>query len=373
MTLDHHRGRRGAANSRSEPVATSSRQPVILVLVIIAIVLYVMRWVLLPFVVAAVLAYICTAIADWVAMRTRKPRLLLAIAVFLVLMGAIAGFGLYAVPTLFRELTYVVTNIHRLFEDLAKATIGDRTVSVFGEPRNSTQLAEFAAEGVRDWVEQTGRVASLATAAIASMFGIILTLVLTIYFLIGGAGIMRGLLWLSPPDTRPLVKEIWFRVDPVLRRYFLGVSAVIAYAAVAAYLGLGLVLGIPHPGALALLTGALEIVPIIGPGASAVIGGMVALRYATGMPSIIAYAVYAVALRLSIDQIFGPLVLGAAARLHPVLIIFCFMAGSIMFGIVGVFLAVPAALATKVTLATIRDERVALGRAPVDLKTGGSG
>ena len=373
MILDHDRGRMGAANSQSEPIAASSRQTTVFVLVIIAVVIYVMRWVLLPFVVAAVLAYICTAIADWLARRTGTPRLPLAIGVFLALIGAIIGFSLYAGPTLFGELTYTVTNIQKIFEDLAKATIGDRTVSVFGKPRNATQLAQLAAEGVRDWVEQTGRVASFATIAVASMFGIILTMVLSVYFLIGGAGIMRGLLWLSPPDTRPLIMKIWFRVDPVLRRYFLGVTTIIAFTAIAAYLGLGLVLGIPNPGALALLTGVLEIVPIIGPGASAVIGGMVALRYATGIPSIIAYAVYAAALRVSIDQIFGPLVLGTAARLHPVLIIFCFIAGGIMFGVVGIFLAVPTALATKVTLATIRDDPVALGRTPVDLKTGGSG
>ena len=59
------------------------------------------------------------------------------------------------------------------------------------------------------------------------------------------------------------------------------------------------------------------------------------------------------ALRLSIDQLVGPLVLGNAARVHPTLVIFCFLAGGALFGIVGVILAVPVALTVKVTLATI--------------------
>ena len=61
-------------------------------------------------------------------------------------------------------------------------------------------------------------------------------------------------------------------------------------------------------------------------------------------------------MRLSIDQIFGPLALGTAARMHPVVIIFCFVAGALMFGVVGLVMAVPVALIVKITLATLYDE-----------------
>ncbi len=69
--------------------------------------------------------------------------------------------------------------------------------------------------------------------------------------------------------------------------------------------------------------------------------------------SILAYTLYAIALRLSIDQIVGPIVLGRAAHVHPVLIIFCFFTGGIVFGIPGVILAVPVALLIRSTLATL--------------------
>jgi len=50
--------------------------------------------------------------------------------------------------------------------------------------------------------------------------------------------------------------------------------------------------------------------------------------------------------------------LGNAARVHPTLVIFCFLAGGALFGIVGVILAVPVALTVKVVLATIYDEPI---------------
>jgi len=130
----------------------------------------------------------------------------------------------------------------------------------------------------------------------------------------------------------------------------------VLYAMAAAYLGLGLLLGIRHAVFLAVLTGLLEMIPVIGPASAAVLAGLVALRQADSVASIVAYAIYATALRLSIDQLLGPVVLGHAARLHPSVIIFCFLAGGLLFGIPGVIMAVPVALAIKVGLATIYDE-----------------
>ena len=66
-----------------------------------------------------------------------------------------------------------------------------------------------------------------------------------------------------------------------------------------------------------------------------------------------AFALYAVLLRLSIDQIVAPLVLGSAANVHPALIIFCFLTGAALLGIPGVILAVPVALTIRAALTTL--------------------
>jgi predicted PurR-regulated permease PerM len=84
--------------------------------------------------------------------------------------------------------------------------------------------------------------------------------------------------------------------------------------------------------------------------------GLVAVQQASSGWSIIAYCIYATALRISIDQFFGPLVLGRAAYVPPVLVIFCFLAGGLLFGIVGVMLSVPVALSIKVLLRVIYQE-----------------
>ncbi|HET7849299.1 MAG TPA: AI-2E family transporter [Pseudolabrys sp.] len=345
-----------------EHVDRISTQTTIFVLVIIAVLLHAIQWVLLPFVISGLLAFICTPLVDWLSARTRSPRPLWAACVFLVIVGIGVVMGFLGVPPLLRELARLVTDFQGIVESLAKTMIGDRTVSLFGQSMNAAQLAQAAVSGVQNWVGQAGKVVTFGGLAFAGIFSVFLTIVLFFYFIMSGAAIMRGLLWMVPPKQRPFVQHIWSRLDPVLRRYFIGVLVVVAYAIVASYIGLGLVLGIHHAVVLALLTGLLEMIPIVGPGAAAVIAGLVAVRYATGLGSIIGYTIYAAALRLSIDQLLGPIALGTAARLHPVLIIFCFLSGGLLFGITGVIMAAPVALITKVTLAALYDDpRAELG------------
>ena len=308
----------------------------------------------MPFVLAGLVAYICMPLVDLLAMRSSHHTA--AVVVFLFLLGAISLMGLMGPHSLVRELTRLIVDMQSIFETLAKSMIGDQTINLLGQPTNAARLAQAATQGVREWIEQPGRVSALAAVGFAGTFSIFLTLVLLFYFLWSGGRIMKGLLWLAPTNERPLVQEVWRRLDPMLRRYFIGVIVVVSYAAIAAYVGLGLVLGINHAVFLALLTGFLEMIPVAGPGASAVIAGLVAVRHAAGIGSIIAYAIYAAALRLSIDQLLGPLVLGAAAQMHPVLIIFSFLAGGALFGLPGIILAAPMILVLKVSLAVIRGE-----------------
>jgi predicted PurR-regulated permease PerM len=47
------------------------------------------------------------------------------------------------------------------------------------------------------------------------------------------------------------------------------------------------------------------------------------------------------------------LILGRAASLSPVTVIFCFLAGGVLYGLTGVIVAVPVALTIRVALKTI--------------------
>lgn len=346
------------APSDGEPVAARRIDVVAVLLVTFAILifLYLIRIILLPFVVAGALAYILTPFVDWLATKSGAPRSAAALLVFLVLIAIVGTTAYLTAPTMLAEVAAAATHLEDILRRLLEHLLGDSGLQFLGRQTSAADLASTLIASLRDFLLQAGNAAMLSGWAFGSVFGLFLTVILLAYFLLGGRRILRGLLWLFPPSWRPRTALIMINLHPVLLRYFVGIAIVIVYAGVAAYLGLEFFLGLRHAAFLAALTGLLEILPVAGPALAAIIAGLVAVGEAKGIWGVIDYVVYASALRLSIDQLVGPIVLGRAARTNPPLIIFCFLAGGLLFGIAGVILAVPAALTIRVTLSVIYRE-----------------
>jgi predicted PurR-regulated permease PerM len=332
---------------------TAEVRAVVVTFAALALFVYLVGFIVLPFVIAGIIAYICTPLLDWLAGRTGLPRPLLAALLFLLLVG-VAGFTIaLAGRHLVAEIGNTVTDLQGTLDHLLHRAADGEPVRLFGRSIDLNEAVRGVGDRIHDWLGRPDRLMLVAGFGFAAVIGTFLTVVLLCYFLVSGKSVARGLFWMVPPSRRPLVAQIGRRLDPVLKRYFVGLLVIVIYAVIAAYIGLGVILGVDHAFLLALLTGILETIPIIGSTTAAIIAGLVSLHTATGLSSILAFALYAVLLRLSIDQIVAPLVLGSAANVHPVLIIFCFLSGAVLLGIPGVILAVPAALTVKAALATL--------------------
>ena len=335
------------------PLDSGETRAIMIGAVVLAIFLYFIKLILLPFVLAGIIAYIFTPALDWAAKRTGWPRVALAVALFVLLFGTTILLFVFAGQRILEEGRATGADLQGMLENFSRQALGDQPIHLFGTTLSAHEIAQAVLNRLRDWFSQADQIGTVTEYGFAFVMGSFLTIVLLFYFLVSGRRVARGLFWIVPPHRRPLVARIWARLDPVLMRYFIGVLVLVIYATIAAYIGLGVILGIQHAVFLALLTGLLETVPVIGPTTAAVLAGLVSLRTATGIINIVEYAAYATLLRLSIDQLVGPVVLGRAAHVHPVLIIFCFLAGGIILGIPGVILAVPVALVVKSTLATL--------------------
>lgn len=312
--------------------------------------LYLIRSILLPFVLAAIAAFVCAPLIEKLAGQSSRRRWLVGSGVLLALMALVAGLGYALIPVAKQQLLTLLGDPQRSIARFLRVLIGDHGIRFGGATLNANQVAAKAAAGMSEMITNGERLLTVATWGLSGLFKLMLTWVVLAYLLLDGPAVVRGLLWLVPPRHRPFAQELCQRCTPLLRRYFIGVALVVVYASAAAYLGLGYVLGLRPALFLALVTGVLELVPLLGPIASAVLAGLVAVREATSSASIIEYIGYAVALRLSIDQFVGPIVLGRAAYVRPVLVIACFMIGGVLLGVVGVVIAIPVALSIKIGL-----------------------
>ena len=343
--------------ANSGPDRNGAASPMaIVILVGIIVFLYFVRGILLPFVIGGIVAFVCAPLIDGIARRAHLPRWLPALALLIALLGIAALVALLGLPPLIHQVSKIASDLNGTVEGFVRALIGNRTLNVMGSTLDASTVTTDILGAARTWLASDSRAAEIVTYLVAATFGVILIWVVLGYSLFDGPQIVSGMMWLVPPRHRPFTKRVLAELDPLLRRYFIGVALVVAYASAAAYIGLGVALGIRHAVVLAIITGVLEIIPLIGPAAAAIIVGLVAVQQAATAGAILAFIAYAVALRVSIDQFFGPIVLGSAARVRPIVVMFCFLAGGLLFGIVGVILAVPIALALKVVLGVLYTE-----------------
>lgn len=329
-------------------VGTLSIMPVVGALAILA---YLLRGVLVPFVVAAAIAYIAAPLINRLGAHLPVHRGIIACFVFLVIVGSAAGVAFLIVSATVHDVGRLS---QQLTENLAlvSARLSGVTVDVLGQQIGIGQIIAGFGEDLRRWLDDPARATEVMRWGAEVFFGGVLTIVLLFYFMLSGPRLARGALWLVPPRYRRICVTFVRRFDPVLRRYVLGVCAVALYATIVAWVFIGPVFGLPDSVLLAVVTGLLEPIPFFGPLLAPIIVGATALDYGDAA-TIVGFVVYALALRLSIDQIVGPLVLGTAVGLPPSVIILAFIAGWVLFGFVGIFLAVPAAAALRTALVVL--------------------
>jgi predicted PurR-regulated permease PerM len=188
-----------------------------------------------------------------------------------------------------------------------------------------------------------------ASAGMGAVFGGILTLVLIPYMMISAPRLSAGAIWLIPPERRRSVVQLLPKIIPALRRYLAGILGVVTYTAAIAYTGFGVIFQVPHAVLLSISVGVLEMIPVAGPFASAALVALTAFE-ARSLTAIMMLVAFAVGLRLSIDNLVGPILLGKAGRVHPVVVIFSFVCGAMLFGVVGLLLAVPTAVCIRIVL-----------------------
>jgi predicted PurR-regulated permease PerM len=312
-------------------------------------VVYLLRYVLTPFVFGAAVVFILDPVALWIMRQWHVPRWLAALIVFGAFVGLIGAGGYWFVTALWSDVVRLSQDSSTIIRRLLEAVIGPGDRQFFGQKLNAADLSQQITAGLGSAVRTPGQLLQLAAIAVSGGMGVFLTLVVAFFGLFSRPRIERGLLWLVPPRHRFEAQRFAAALVPVLRCYFLGVATIVAITTALAWVALDRVLGLPHAFLLALITGVLELVPVIGPTSSIVIVSFFAVAEGT-VWMIGGVAVFFICQRLVIDQIVGPLILGKAVVLHPLTVLFAMLAGMVLFGFLGVVLAVPVSAAIKLAL-----------------------
>jgi predicted PurR-regulated permease PerM len=331
------------------PPGIRSRWGLFATMLILVVITYWLRYVLLPFAGAAALAFIATPVINWLTGRFGWRRRAAALTVFAVICLIGLGLGWWMKSVLVPQGTELAKNLPHLVRDMVNSAIDGRQVHMMGKAYDADSLTA-AIDDATSRIINSVSLAEVAGFTAAAATGVFLVFVLLFYFLISGPQIVTGMVRMLPPRHRPAAWDIVEKIRPMLFHYFVGLVVIVVYTTVVTWLGTALILHDPHAAVTALTVGILELLPVVGPVLSGILLASTAFQRSQHLDLAIGFIVFAILLRLSIDQVVGPLVLGRAVTLHPVVIIFAFLAGGVLFGAIGVLLAIPAAATIKILL-----------------------
>jgi predicted PurR-regulated permease PerM len=316
-----------------------------------------------PFLWAAILGYILLPVVRAFERRLTNRRGVAAAIVFVFVLLVIAGGVRFLAPlavdqaqSFQRTLPSLIANAQNtLAETLDQIGAEDLVPIVFG-PIATAPL------------EVSRNVANLAVPFLVGFSHFLLEflvfLIGTFFFLRDWPRLIDWIRSMIPPASRHELLPLGEQVSILLSRYVRGQLLLVVIMSTATIIGLTL-FGVPFSLLLGIVTGVLEVIPIIGP----ITAGAIACLVALGNPNpfgwsqlvyVGAIAVMYTILRHAEDYFVIPLVIGRIVRLHPALVIFALLSGGAVFGLIGVVLAVPVAATLRLVLiyvnAKLRDE-----------------
>ncbi|AOW14040.1 AI-2E family transporter [Hydrogenophaga crassostreae] len=309
--------------------------------------------VLMPFLLAAVLAYALHPLVERLH-AWRCPRWLGAgVAIFMLLL-VLAAVVLLIVPVITKQVPLLKEQLPLLLERLNDTLIPlaarfgvDVQVDV-GQFR--VWLRELVAGHESDLLGGLMSSLRIGGSALAAVFGnLVLTPIVAYYLLLDWSNMVERVKGLIPPRWRAKVQSFLDETDEVLGQYLRGQLLVMAVLAVFYTVGLALV-GLKLALPIGVFTGLAVFVPYLGFGLGLVMGLLAAvLQFQALLGVALVGAVYIIGQTIE-SMYVTPRLLGERIGLHPIAVIFALMAFGQLFGFVGVLIALPASAVLLVAI-----------------------
>jgi predicted PurR-regulated permease PerM len=332
--------------------ARQHQRPIILVLtlVLLIVLLWLLRGVLLPFIIGVLLAWLLQPVIDRVERRLpgagkhrQLRRVTVIIGMYLVVAAIIGLLVFYVATTLGKPVVSLVIEFPRLIPQ-GMAAIEERleTYLVSLPPSMRIQISDFLSQAgtqggkaLVDFI--TGGVVRIRSSS-SMILGFVALPVFLFYLLKDWHGLRSDFYGALPPWALTHVRSTFAIVRNVIGRYLR--AQLIMGLAVG--LGVYVLLTIAKIGyalPLAVFAGLGEFVPIIGPWLAGIVGVLVV--FATAPGKIVWVALGYIVIQLVQNNLLSPRVQGHQMMIHPALVIVLTILAASILGLPGFLIVLP--------------------------------
>jgi predicted PurR-regulated permease PerM len=254
---------------------TTTRLVVIFIcLALTAIVAYEIQPLIVPLIIAALLAYTLNLATTPLTNRTRLGHKWSVNLVYFIFLALVIATPSTLVPMAVRQIQNLSADIQEIEEVIGQVL--ESPPSILGRPLPLNQLWDDFTNVSTDFGSALDGTLNLLETTSVGILRIVIITVVTYYLLMDWQDLRRWLLNLLTEQGRADSQRLLAEINSIWRAYLQGTLALMIIMAVV-FIIIGLAIGLPGAIAVGIMTGLLSMIPEIGPWVSGIIATLIAL------------------------------------------------------------------------------------------------
>ena len=279
------------------------------------------------------------------------PETISIVGVFLVFLGVLIGFLFGMLPLIWGQVSSLAGETPRIFREMQSylELLPEQYPTLISIEGINTIYNQVTTEAGRitQWL------VSFSLASIPDLVALLIYMVLLpilVFFFLKDRQVLLSSIGRLLPSQRPMMVRIWNEVNLQCANYVRGKAVEILIIGGATYIAFKL-LGMPYAALLSLMVGLSVVIPYIGAAVVTVPVAMIAL-FAFGWGSQFVWVMIVYGVLQALDgNVLVPLLFSEVNNLHPVVIIIAVLFFGGIWGLWGVFFAIPLATVLKAVFA----------------------
>jgi len=279
--------------------------------------------------------------------KHKFPRWTAIITVLVGILAVVAGLVLSVVPVIVDQTNrliaqvptvvnavsdpHLVRNIQATLPDFIDVqSVVDAIVKFFQDPKNLTAIG--------------GGVLQVGLGIASAVAGIVIVLILTLYFVASLNGMKRGLYRLVPASKRAGFADLTEQISTAVGRYVMGQATIALCNGIASFIFLTFIAKVQYSALFAFIAFLFALVPLVGTLSGSVLITLGSLLFG-GPVTALWVAVYYLAYMQVEAYVINPNVMKRAVKVPGAIVVIAALAGGALLGILGALVAIPFAAA----------------------------
>lgn len=299
--------------------------------------------------ISIMLGTVIRPVVNWLYQRG-LPKVVGVILVYLFLLILVIGFLLLLFPLVFDQGLLIFKSIPEYYQNLRNWMVNSPNQLISG--LNQFLPAVIPGFDVGrltgpEMLASTQQDLGYITTASRVIFFATVILLLAFHWTLEGPRTIQTFVKMLPKHAHENIADLISAMESKIGYFIVGQGALclaISIMALIAYL----IIGLPNALVLALVAGALEAVPMIGPTLGAIPAGLIALSIS---PTKLIWVIVAtVVIQITENNLLVPRVMRKAVGVNPFVSLLSIFAFSSLFGVAGALMAIPIAAIIQLLL-----------------------